>query len=123
MHPHANAVVIGPHFRDEPVGRGGPCCAIVFGPGRRPSVESRQAVLRDRDWVVLAADVSLVVEQRDTGVIEWSPVAGLPRKRHEVLGSAKRLLVHFGLLVPKGERPRSPVRIDAQHPGQIRQPS
>ena len=59
---------------------------------RRPGIEAGKTVLRDRERVVLRADVSAVVEQRNPVGVEWSPIPGFAGEAHEVVDARRRTL-------------------------------
>ena len=105
----------------EPVRRGDPRAAVGAAPPGGPRIEPREAVLRDRDRVVLPADVAAIVEQRDAVRIEGSPVARLPGKSHEVAGPPSNAASFIsGRSYQNDSGPDAPVRVDAQHAREIR---
>jgi hypothetical protein len=64
-----------------------------------------QAVLRDRDRVVLQADAAVIVEQRHTGGIVGAGIVGLIREQHVVFAEfgGTRIRILCRSLVPECE--------------------
>ena len=64
-----------------------------------------QSPLRNSDWVVLEADLAVVVEQWDTGGIVCAQIIGFLGKRHVVFSEPMNVRVRICLrrLVPEGE--------------------
>src|SRR5262245_23626045 len=83
--PDRHSVAVRRELADEPVGRRERPLPSLRLPGADVEVEVAEPPLRDRGRIVLQADVTAVVEERDAFGIEMSRVVGLGEEALVVL--------------------------------------
>src|SRR5215472_11882019 len=105
MVPDPDAVSILLEVGAEPFGDSKEPLFAFDTPATAPKVVAAQAVLRNRDRVVLQADVSVIVELRDALYVVGAPIVGLFREWHVVFAEfgGAGVRIFCGSFVPEGE--------------------
>src|SRR5437764_4992335 len=105
MVPYPTAGAILFHMRAEPVARGQEFFLALFLVRSQKKIVISQTPLRDCNRIVLKADVSVVIQQRNTCGIALPRIVGLLKKWHVIFAEFVDLSIGVDLrhIVPEGE--------------------
>ena len=117
MVPDGESLRIWLEVRAEPVGGQEKLFSSFEIAAATEEVVVPQAVLRNRDWVVLPADAAVIIEDWDAVGIVGTRIVGLLGEQHVIFAefAGGRIWILCGSLVPEGEMALPPEEVGTEN--------